>query len=36
MRWALCKLLPAIIRYTYVSCGGSRLPDTRGVTGKNI
>lgn len=27
---------PTSIRYTYVSCGGSRLPDTRGVTGKNI
>lgn len=25
---------PTSIRYTYVSCGGSRLPDTRGVTGK--
>lgn len=25
-----------LIRYTYVSYGGSRLPDTRGVTGKNI
>jgi hypothetical protein len=23
-------------QHTYVSCGGSRLPDTRGVTGKNI